>query len=192
MVGTEAVAMEEMAAGNPADFKALVEQHSRGVFRLAYRMTGNEQDAEEVVQETFLRAYRAFDRFEARAQFGTWLHRIAVNCSLDLLRARQRRNEHRQPAPREDEDDPIHSLPSGEPGPERLVLNAEVQRRLQATLKRLSPTERAAFVLRHYEGKSIEEIGRELRLGSNATKNSIFRAVQKLRAALEPLVNRTL
>lgn len=177
-------------AGTADDFRTLVEQHSRGVFRLAYRMTGNEHDAEDVVQETFLRAYRSFGQFEARAQFGTWLHRIAVNCSLDLLRSRQRQNEQRQTAATEEDDDPVMNLPSNEPGPDRLVLNDEVRRRLAATLKRLSPTERAAFVLRHYEGKSIEEIGAELKLGANATKNSIFRAVQKLRAALEPLVTR--
>src|SRR5881396_3676598 len=76
--------------GDGEAFRELVERHSRSVFRLAYRMTGNEQDAEDVVQETFLRAYKQLNRFESRAGFGTWLHRIASNCSLDLLRKRKR------------------------------------------------------------------------------------------------------
>ena len=64
-------------------FRVLVERHSHALFRLAYRMTGNEQDAEDVVQETFLRAYRRLNQFELRSSFGVWLHRIAANCSID-------------------------------------------------------------------------------------------------------------
>ena len=81
-------------------------------------MTGNEQDAEDVVQESFLRAYRQLGKFDERASFGTWLYRIATNCSLDLVRSRKRRSENLAPADPEMED-PIVSLPSGDPGPER-------------------------------------------------------------------------
>src|SRR5919108_3361701 len=77
-------------AGDQDAFRLLVERHSRSVFRVAYRMTGNEHDAEEVVQDTFLRAYKQLHRFESRANFGTWIYRIAVNCSVDLLRTRMR------------------------------------------------------------------------------------------------------
>ena len=72
-------------------FRDLVEKHGRMVFRVAYRMTGNESDAEDVVQETFLRAYRNLDRYDSRASFATWIFRIAANCSIDVLRARKRR-----------------------------------------------------------------------------------------------------
>src|SRR5947199_10013955 len=71
------------------DFREIVERHSRAIYRLAHRMTGSPQDAEDVVQETFLKAYRQLGRFESRANFGTWLHRIAVNCSIDLIRGRK-------------------------------------------------------------------------------------------------------
>ena len=80
-------------AGDADAFRVLVERHSRALFRLAYRMTGNEQDAEDVVQESFLRAYRQLAQFDERASFGTWLYRIAANCSLDLVRSRKRRSE---------------------------------------------------------------------------------------------------
>ena len=86
-----------LALGGDQDaFRVLVERHSRTLFRLAHRMTGNEQDAEEVVQEAMLRAYRRLDKFEARSNFGTWLYRIAVNCSLDLMRKRRPEKTQRQ------------------------------------------------------------------------------------------------
>src|SRR5215469_17508588 len=85
--------VEQARSGDADAFRVLVERHSRALFRLAFRMTGNEADAEDVVQESFLRAYRQLGRFDERSSFGTWLHRIAVNCSLDLVRARKRRGE---------------------------------------------------------------------------------------------------
>src|SRR5260370_39871179 len=92
---TSDVAAISRARGGASDaFRLLVERHSKTICRVAYRMTGNEHDADDVVQETFLRAYRTLDRFEERANFSTWLHRIAVNCSLDLLRARGRHDRH--------------------------------------------------------------------------------------------------
>ena len=82
MDATEGTAVLARARdGDGEAFRALVEQHSRRVFQLAFRMTGNEHDAEDVVQESFLRAYRQLGRFEARANFGTWLYRIVANCA---------------------------------------------------------------------------------------------------------------
>src|SRR4026209_1270212 len=93
--------------GDSEAFRALVERHSRSVFRLAFRMTGNKQDAEDVVQESFLRAYKQLGRFESRANFGTWLYRIVANCSVDLMRARQaRQNQGRLDSLDEIEADP--------------------------------------------------------------------------------------
>ena len=89
MPQTDAAAVALARDGDSEAFRALVERHSRAVYRLAHRMTGSPQDAEDVVQETFLRAYKQLGRFESRANFGTWLHRIAVNCSIDLIRARR-------------------------------------------------------------------------------------------------------
>src|SRR3954447_9937759 len=91
---TDVAAVSRARTGDADAFRLLVERHSRTIFRVAYRMTGNEHDADDVVQETFLRAYRQLQHFEERANFGTWLHRIAVNCSLDLPRARSRADRH--------------------------------------------------------------------------------------------------
>lgn len=190
MDGSEASVVERARAGDQEAFRVLVERHSGNIFRLAYRMTGNEHDAEDVVQEAFLRAYRQLKRFEGRAAFSTWLYRIAVNSALDQMRSRTRHEERREASDPE-RPDPLARLPAAGPSPERLVFSAQVQERVAAALAQLTPKERAAFVLRHFEGQSIEEIGRALGVRASAAKNNVFRAVQKLRQRLEPVVKST-
>jgi len=186
MDASEAAAVLARARQGDSDaFRALVERHSRSVFRLAFRMTGNEQDAEDVVQESFLRAYRQLGRFESRANFGTWLYRITANCAVDLMRARQAR--HDQARGESLDDAAAADVRSDRPDPERLSGSAEIRQRVSAAMAALSPLERAAFTLRHYEGRTIDEISRTLGLGTSAAKHSVFRAVRKLRAALEPI-----
>lgn len=183
-----AAVLDRARQGDAEAFRALVERHSRSAFHLAHRMTGNEQDAEDVVQEAFLRAYRQLGRFESRANFGTWLYRIVANCSVDLMRARQSRHDQSR---RESLDAAGDLAAEGAPGPDRLAQSAEVKRRVHEALDGLSPLERAAFTLRHHEGRSIEEISRTLGLGTSAAKHSVFRAVKKLRIALAPLRSQT-
>ena len=187
MPQTDAATVALARDGDSEAFRALVESHSRAVYRLAYRMTGSAQDAEDIVQETFLKAYRQLSRFESRANFSTWLHRIAVNCSIDLMRARPHRESGHDAADLDQlgTDDHVHTQAS----PERLMLSTEVQDRVAGAMSSLSALERAAFALRHFEGQSIEEISRALGLKTNAAKHSIFRAVKKMRVALEPLVS---
>ena len=179
----EAQVVARARRGDTEAFRVLVEGHSRDVFRLAFRLTGNEHDAEDVVQETFWKAYRKLDAFEERAQFGSWVHRIAANCAYDLLRARARRDD-RLERGEGVEDDRTLAVAAGDPSPERLVAGGEIRRRLRAALARLSALERSAFTLRHVEGMSIAEISRALDLDTSAAKQSIFRAVRKLREAL--------
>ena len=188
MTQTDAAAVALARDGDSEAFRALVERHSRAVYRLAQRMTGSAQDAEDVVQETFLKAYKQLSRFESRANFSTWLHRIAVNCSIDLIRARPHR-ESAHDAPDLEQFGADESVDAGRASPERLMLSTEVQDRVNTAMSSLSQMERAAFVLRHFEGRSIDEISQSLGLKTNATKHSIFRAVRKMRVALEPLVS---
>lgn len=188
MEENDSAVVAQVLAGDRDAFRVVVERHSQSLFRLAYRMTGNEQDAEDVVQETFLRAYRRLNKFESRSSFSTWLYRIAVNCSLDQSRKRRLQDE-RQLTPNPELPDPMLALPSTDPSSERLAISAEVRRKVEATLNELTEKEKAAFVLRHYEGMSIEEVGRAMGLRANAAKNNIFRAVQKLRRALEPVAS---
>src|SRR3569832_2774964 len=118
---TDLAAVSRARSGDADAFRGLVEQHSRSIFRVAYRMTANEHDADDVVQETFLRAYRQIDRFEERANFSTWLHRIAINCALDLLRARSRHDK------QYGGDVASVELSSTAPAPDRVAISAELQ-----------------------------------------------------------------
>ena len=196
MVGSDADAVARARAGDDDAFRVLVERYSRRIFGLAFRMTGNEHDAEDVVQETFLRAFRRLKQFESRANFGSWLYRIAVNCSFDFMRTRQRREERHNSIRAADPTNPDPSqesvqLVADDPTPDRLTFSAEVQREVHSALERLSPKEKAAFVMRHFEGMSMKEIAGVLGIRTNATKNTIFRAVKKLRERLEPLMSPT-
>ncbi len=189
---SDAIAVKHTLAGDRDAFRVLVERHSQNVFRLAYRMTGNQPDAEEVVQEAFLRAYQKLGQFAARSNFGTWVYRIAANYAIDRMR-QQRKEESR----REDrnvnteesmENDPVNQVQDAAPNPERLTQSIELRKQMELALAALSHAERAAFVMRHWEGCGIEEIAEVLKSNTGAAKNTVFRAVQKLRQALEPFV----
>jgi RNA polymerase sigma-70 factor (ECF subfamily) len=189
---SDAIAVERTLAGDRDAFRVLVERHSPNVFRLAYRMTGNQHDAEEVVQEAFLRAYQKLSQFAARANFGTWVYRIAANYAIDRMRQRKSEDANREPAPRANEDgveiDAMSFVPDSAPNPERLAQSEQLADHMRRALQQLTPAERTAFVMRHWGGSGIEEIAEALKSSSSAAKNTIFRSVQKLRRALEPFV----
>jgi RNA polymerase sigma-70 factor (ECF subfamily) len=190
MEDADALAIERAKAGDNDGFRTLVQRHGRSVFRLAYRMTGNEFDAEDVVQETFLRAYKQLDNYESRSSFSTWVYKIASNYALDLIRSRKRHTDRRVlSSGGDDVSDILANVKAVDPGQDRVYYSAQVRVKLDDALSHLSDQERTAFLLRHFEGKSIEEIGAVLSLGASATKNSIFRAVRKVREALEPVVS---
>src|SRR5450432_3722642 len=176
MPQSEEVTLSKVRGGDRDAFRVLVDQHARGVFRLAYRMTGNETDAEDMVQETFLRAWKQIAKFDGRATFGTWLHRICTNCSLDHLRLRQRRQEARPTYNEGDagQPDALAQVPAGNPSPERLAMSSQVSAILGPALDELTEMERAAFILRHYEGLGIEEISVTLGVQPGAAKHSVF------------------
>ena len=186
----DALAVERTLAGERDAFRVLVERHSQTVFRLAYRMTGNRHDAEEVVQEAFLRAYQKLGQFAARANFGTWVYRIAANYAIDRMRQRQKEEARRQNPNTDSEDgmeqDPLSKVQDAAPTPERLTQSLELRAQMERALAALSHAERTAFVMRHWEGCGIEEIAEVLKSNSSAAKNTVFRAVAKLRKALQP------
>ncbi|MGH9383842.1 MAG: RNA polymerase sigma factor [Vicinamibacterales bacterium] len=190
MPEVDAAVVAQARGGDSEAFRMLVERHSRAVYQLAYRVTGNAQDAEDVVQETFLKAYRQLGRFEARSSFGTWLHRIAMNCSVDLLRSRPRREQLEESETLElrGMDQATATAPTPM-SPERQAASTELGDKVRLAMDRLTALERAVFVLRHFEGYSIDEIGRSLGMRESATKHSVFRAVRKMRLALEPYVD---
>lgn len=173
-------------AGDKDAYGALVTRHSQSVFRVAFRITENEADADEVVQEAFLRGYRKLESFDARANFHTWIYRIAMNCALDVL---NKNKSHTVVAISEeyDEEQPAIQPADHAAGPDRLLLSQEIEARRQAAMEKLTATERLAFVLRHMEDRSTEEIAEALGIAPNSAKQAVFRAIQKLRQSLAPL-----
>src|ERR1700724_1502337 len=189
---SDAIAVERTLAGDREAFRVLVERHSQNVFRLAYRMTGNQHDAEEVVQEAFLRAYQKLEQFESRANFGTWVYRIAANYAIDRMRQRKSEESQREQPGRATEEgvemDLMSTVPDAAPNPERLAQSGQLAPQMRRALSELTPAERTAFVMRHWGGSGIEEIAGALKSSTSAAKNTVFRSVQKLRKALEPFV----
>lgn len=186
LVESDVSLVERARAGDREAFRVLVERHSRSVFRLGYRLTGNEQDADEVVQESFIKAHRQLARFESRSSFSTWLYRIAANCAVDLMRSRRSHDPIEPEA-----GELLRRVPDGlqrAASQDQHVLSGQIRARVRQAMADLTENERTAFVLRHIEGLGIEEIAEHMNLRTNATKHSIFRAVRKMRLALESFV----
>ena len=169
-------------------FRVLVEQHSRYLFGVVFRLTRNAEDTQDVVQETWLKVHAQLGRFEARSDVRTWLTRIAVNCAIDSPQVVQAARGGVRPGGPRGSRVRRSERSRRSRAADRLVLAGEIGARVGETMSCLTAIERAAFMLRHVEGMSISEIGSELGLKTSATKHCIFRAVRKMRAALAPFV----
>ena len=188
MDAQDAAAVAQVLAGDRDAFRLLVERHTRSVFRLAYRLTGSQTEADDVVQETFLRAYSKLATYQHQASFKTWICRIAVNYSMDMMA--KRKHETAMPTMPAAEGEPEREIEvsSSRPGPERLVLSGEMQDAMRRGIHSMTDVERTAFVMRHFEGCSIEEISAVTHQSITSAKNTVFRAVQKMRRSLAPFV----
>ena len=176
-------AIRAVLSGDKEAYGALVVRHSAKLFRVAFRITGNEADAEDVVQEAFLRGYRKLESFELRSDFGTWMYRIAVRCALDRISG-ARINEDSRVGEESDPQQHQVQMADSATGPERLLLSGEIGAMQEMAMLSLTPTERTAFVLRHMEDCTSEQIATALGIEPNAAKQAVFRAVQKVRRRL--------
>jgi RNA polymerase sigma-70 factor (ECF subfamily) len=186
MQSDDAAAIARAVAGEEDGFREIVDRHSRAVYQLAFRITGRVEDAEDVVQETFIKAFRQLGTFEARSSVGTWLHRIGANCAIDLVRRRRPFEVAEAPDVLDRRGGPSQGSP---PTQAALVESIEIHRRIEATMADLSARERAAFVMRHFQECSIEEIAGALDMNTGAAKHAVFRAVRKMRTALRMFVD---
>jgi RNA polymerase sigma-70 factor (ECF subfamily) len=184
---SDAAVVAQVLTGDREAFRVLVERHSRNIFKAVYRMTNNQEDADEIVQETFLRAYKSLARFQERSSFYTWIYRIAMNRTLDVLSAKKPTRTVQISESPEPEEDEIQ-LASPTPGPERALLSRELKGSIAEAMQRLTPTEKIAFTIRHMEGRSIDDVSEALGIRKVAARNTVFRAVKKLRMALEPMM----
>src|SRR5258708_21300712 len=167
----DAMAVGRTRGGDREAYRVLVERHSRTVYRMSYRMMGNAHDAEEVVQEAFLRAYQKLKQFAGNANFGTWVYRIAANYAIDRIRQRNADEARREKPSKAGQDplevDPLSQGQDGAPSPERLAGSAQLAERMKAALAELSPAERTAIVMRPWDGCRVEEIAAVLNSSSH-------------------------
>ena len=176
MSSEEAAWVARAKAGDQAAFTELFTRYERRIYSFIYRMMGNPEDAFDLTQETFLKAYRALGKTDDELNVNAWLHRIASNACMDVLRRRQRlrwlpweNTKHDRPSVHQEDD------------PEGSVVGGETQVAVQRVLSAMSPRNRQAMVLREYEGLSCEDIGEIMGVSRSAVKSMLFRGREEFR-----------
>lgn len=185
----DTISLEALKAGDRAEFSRLVDIYSGSLYRLALRILGDPQDAEDVLQETFLKAYRSLSSFEGRANISTWLYRIATNEALMLIR--RRRPELLLMDEEEEKQDAVSPNLIVDWGtlPERELLSNEVKQFLDQAVQKLSPNLRMVFLLRDVAGLSIQDTAQELGVSEAVVKTRLLRARLRLREVLSEYFN---
>jgi RNA polymerase sigma-70 factor (ECF subfamily) len=177
--------------GDQAAFEELVRQYDQAVLRLALHLTGSEQQAQDIYQEAFLKVYRNLGSFRFECSFYTWVYRIVSNLCMDHLRRQQVRKEDssRRVTSEGEEFDLLEQFPDLRAGasPEQDLMRRELGHRITRALAKLNPRERMVFEMKHYQGLKLRTIGEALNTTEETAKNTLFRATQKLRAALADL-----
>jgi RNA polymerase sigma-70 factor (ECF subfamily) len=181
----ELVLVNAARAGDVSAFEELVRRYDRNVFRIAQHITQNREDAEDVVQDAFLKAYENLPQFQGQSKFYTWLVRIAVNEALMKLRRRRpERMVSLDEEVRTEEDSMPREIADWSPNPEQQYNQAELKDILGKTIQGLPPSFRTVFVLRDVEGLSTEETAEALNLSIPAVKSRLLRARLQLRERL--------
>ena len=164
-------------AGDQAAFEAIFQRYERQIYSFAFRMMGNADDAYDLTQECFIKAYRNLEKTNGDLNVSAWLHRIASNSCLDVLRRRKRIRW----LPWDNDRHESLLQPSTPDDPELTVVSNETQQDVQAILNRMTPRNRLALLLREFEGLSTEEIGEVMGLSRSAVKSVLFRARDEFR-----------
>jgi RNA polymerase sigma-70 factor, ECF subfamily len=188
---TETELIREAQKGSRSAFEALVRQYDQPVLRLALRLTGSEQDAQDIHQEAFLKAYRYLANFRFECSFYTWIYRIVTNLCLDHLRRRKSRKEEQSIVVDSSgaEMDLLSNISDDRSmaNPDRELERKLLGERIQEALSHLTPRERMVFELKHYQGLRLRTIGEMLNTTEETAKNTLFRATRKLRTTLAAL-----
>ncbi len=193
--GAERSLVSLLRSGDEAAFERLVRDHGGRLLSVARRFLRDEEEARDAVQECFLSAYRALDRFDQGSRLSTWLHRIVINACLMRLRTRRRKPEDSieelLPQFQADGHQVRHPTPEWEGSAETLLAQAETRAIVRAAIDSLPDSYRSVLLSRDIEELSTEEAARSLGLTTNAIKIRLHRARQALRALLEPHFRRT-
>lgn len=167
----------EVLEGNHSSFEVLLRPHRQGLLNMAYRMTGNFEEAKEICQEALIKIYRYLHRFEKGKSFKSWIYKITMNSAYDFMRKRKRSEDIVESQKRQ--------ISGASSNPEQQFLNKEIGSQIESCLRNLSPKEKAVFLLRDGDGFSVEETSRILRCSSLSVRTHLSRARKKIRIQFE-------
>ncbi len=170
--------------GNRVAFRKLVEMHKRSVYYLAFDLTGNREDAEDVSQEVFVKVFRSLDKFRGESKFSTWIYRITVNTCFSLKSKKSYTEMSTKENIEEIVDQSEHKNNHSFANPERVVESGFIRNSIEKALEKLSKKEKTVFVLRNYNELSFDEIRKVLNIKSSTVRSLNFRALKKLRKEL--------
>jgi RNA polymerase sigma-70 factor (ECF subfamily) len=182
-VTDEKLLINRAQGGDMDAFRELVERSKIATYRLAYDLTGNRHDAEDLSQEVYVRAFRSLKAFRGDAKWSTWLYRITVNICYDHRRSHLKKGlEYRDDL---EGNDIMTPHARGTSNPESSVEAGMIQGHIESALTALSPQERSVFVLRHYHHLQLKEIAETLKIAEGSVKSYLFRAIKRLQKQLE-------
>lgn len=172
--------------GDKEALKALFEENKRKIFSLAFQYTKNAEDAEDILQETFIKAYRFLDKFDFQngVSFSPWLYRIGINCSIDYIR------RHKKDKDKNSEFGGLENVSSNDANsdPEHVRHIKEMREKIEHVLNKLSGKQRMVFILRHYQQLSTKEIADYMSTSEGSVKTQLFRAVSTVKENLKDLI----
>ena len=183
--------IKKASKGDPNAFETLMLMYQTPVYNLCYRILGNAEDAADMTQETFLKAWKYLDGFHMDSALSTWLYRLANNCCLDLLRAKKRRPTISIVTEDSDGEEAIYDPVDPSPLPDELLIQKEENQILQDALQALDEQQRAILTLRVVNDMSYEEISRVLQIKEGTVKSRLARARENLRKKVLQLRNKS-
>lgn len=186
---TDTNLVKRVQQGNRHAFDMLVVRHQRRIAHVISRYIQSPQEIEDLVQETFIKAYRGIKTFRGDSQFSTWLHRIGVNTAMNYLSTKRSRIPLYEPPLGEDTNEVVTPETVDDEDPERLLASRQIAETISSALKRLPEELRTAITLREVEGMSYEEIAGIMKCPIGTVRSRIFRARESVAATLRPLLD---
>ena len=181
----EQVLVDRISSGDGTAFQEFVDRYKKKIYYIAYDITGDHDDAEDVSQEVFIKVFRSLKTFRRNAKISSWLYQISVNASIDLLRKKASKPEKSMDdIERADIQENLPGSSTRAQNPERSAEDLIIQKHISEALQKVSPKERSVFVMRHYNELKIREIAEILSVSPGTVKALFYRATRKLRKEL--------
>ena len=185
MVQDEQALVDRISSGDSTAFQEFVERYKKKIYYIAYDITGDHNDAEDVSQEVFIKVFRSLKTFRRNAKISSWLYQISVNASIDLLRKKSSKPEKSMDdIERADIQESLPGSGTRAQNPERSAEDFLMQKHISQALQKVSPKERSVFVMRHYNELKIREIAEILKVSQGTVKALFYRATRRLRKEL--------